>query len=481
MALQARERVQVQTRASKVATFVAFALLTPTLAFGRLAVAPSPSSLPTTDWLDYTLIAEDRLDIGSNLNLSGNFACWASGCSLEVALNSFQLDDTPPPFMACDTLNLGNNASVANAYTNSVTGSASGEVRGVTESQSFPLPLSMPTFPTASVCNTCAVTAGDVVVPPDGSANLSPGCYGELFARNGAAVILQPGTYTFREWDIQKFASVTAAGPVQVYIREKVATEESNFLGAASANVADFQVWIGSRKTCQPSSSATNSVIGKFSVVIGTFVAPEDDDFNFNKSAVMMGTTIAKEIDVRGTHEDRPATPTPTSQPTPTPTPPVNTPTPTPPVNTPTPTPPVNTPTPTPPGNTPTPTPTGTPSVNSTPTPTPALPTPTPTQPFVPPTPTPTPNVNVTPTPNGSPTPSATRTPRKLPTPTPTQPFVPPTPTPEPSIAPPPPTVAPPRKHPWGKKSGLIESLFPSRTGSRIAPSMKRPMGVRRR
>lgn len=484
MAHFAREREHVQRRASTLATLVAVALLAPVLspisASARLAVVPHPSNLPTNNWLDYTIIAENRLDIGSNMNLSGNFACYAPGCSLEVALNTFQLDDSPPPFVACDTLNLGNNASIANAYTNSITGSASGEVRGTVMSQTFPLPLDLPTFPTSAVCHSCTLSAGDVVVDPDDTITLTPGCYGELFARQNASVFLQPGSYMFKEWDIQKFASVTANGPVQVYVREKVATEEANYLGAASANVLDFQVWIGSRKTCVPTSSPTHTVIGKFSIVIGTFVAPADDDFNYNKDAIFMGTTIAQEVDVRGTHDDRPPTPTPTSQPTPTPTPPVNTPTPTPPVNTPTPTPPVNTPTPTPPGNTPTPTPTGTPNINTTPTPTPSVtptpsfPTPTPTQPFTPPTPTP----------QTTSTPNATRTPRVLPTPTPTQPFVPPTPTPMPSVNPPPPTptaTVGPRKKPWGKKSGIIDPLFPPRLGSRVSPTMKRPMGIRRR
>ena len=458
------------------------AVLAPSLAWSQLPVVPGPTTIPTTDWMDFTLIAEDRLDIGANLNIAGNFATWGSGGTLELAQDTFQLDGDPASFVAADTLNLAAQASVENAYTNQITGNPTGMVRGLTQATSFPLPLTLPTFPTAAVCDTCSLSAADVVVQPSQTMTLNPGCYGELFARQNATVFLAPGSYTFRELDLQKFSSLTATGPVQIYVRERIQTEENNFLGAMSGQVLDYQVWIGAKKSCVPGDNPVNSAIGAFSIAIGTFVAPEDDDFNFNKGVILLGTTVAKEIDVRGSHDNRPPTPTPTPIPTqtapPTPTP---TPTSTPSINnTPTPTP--NGPTPTP--NGPTPTPNGpTPTPNG-PTPTPNSPTPTPNSP------TPTPN-SPTPTPNGpTPTPAVTPTPN-FPTPTPTQPFNPPTPTPTSRLLPTPTPTQPftpptptatvvPRKHPWGKKSGLIDSLFPTRTGPRVNPSMRRPLAVRR-
>lgn len=440
----------------------------PGLARRQVPVAPHPFAIPTTDWLDYTIIATTRLDIGGNLNISGNFATSAVGGSLEVGINTFQLDASPPPFVVSDTLHLGGQASVANAYTNDITGNPTGHVRGTTESQAFPLNLDLPTFPTAEVCDDCTLTAPDVIVAPDDTITLTPGCYGELFARMNSTVFLEGGSYTFFEWDIQKFASVTANGPVQIYVRDRIATEEENFLGAASAAVLDFQAWIGARNTCSR-SPVRHTVIGKFSTVIGTFVAPSDDDFNFNRGAVLIGTTVAESVDVRGEHSMRPPTPTPTTIPTPTPS------------MTPTITP-TMTPTPTPMA-----TPTPTPEHLPTPSPTPTaehLPTPTPT-PSSTPTPTPSPTPTSSPTPSGSPTPSPTPV---FPTPTPTQTMSPATPTPTPTPTPlptfvPPPTPTPtaaPRKHPWGRKSGLIDSLFPNRSGPGIAPSMRRPLGVRR-
>lgn len=439
-----------------------------------------PVSIPTNDWLDFAIIATDRLDIGGNLNIAGNFATTAVGGTLEIGVNTFQLDDSPPPFVTADTLRLSGQASVANAYTNDIVGSPNGEVRGTVEPQQFPLDIDVPTFPTAEVCDACTLSAPDVVVDPDDTITLTPGCYGELFARMNAAVFLEPGSYNFFEWDIQKFASVTANGPVQIYIRDKIGTEEENYLGAASAEITDFQVWIGARKTCSPMQSVRHTMIGKFSVVIGTFVAPDDDDFNFNRGAILMGTTVAEQVCVRGEHSDRPPTPTPipTGVPTPTPTPPPSTPTPSPTMT------PGLTPTPTPtPEHLPTPTPTSTPSATPTPTPTPEnIPTPSPTPTATPastPTPTPSPTP-VFPTPTPSPTPGTTPTPGMTPTPMPTPtPTL--TPTPLPTVVPPPTATPVPRKKPWGRKSGLIEPLFPTRTGPGIAPSVKRPIGVRRR
>lgn len=122
---------------------------------------------------------------------------------------------------------------------------------------------------------------------------------------------------------------------------------------------------------------------------------------------------------------------------------------------------PAPTPTPTPPGVTPTPTPTHTPvpTPSPSPTPTPGV-TPTPI-----PLPTPTPIVPPTPSPMGTPSPTPIPTPTPLPTPTLAPP---PTPTPLPTAA--------LRKHPWGRKSGLIGDP-PNRREGR--PSMRLPLGRR--
>lgn len=334
---------------------------------GSLVLPTRAAAVEATTWLDYTIIAENRLTIGPNLNLSGNFAVTGAGGSLEISTNTFQLDDSPTPFMAGDTIHLGAQASIVDAYTARISGSATGEVRGEVFPRSFPVDLGGPSFPVAQACHSCATSAADVTVANDDDVTLSPGCYGELLARSNATVFLRPGSYTFAAWDIRKFAAVMAEGPVQVHVRRNLKTEESVFLGATSGNALDYQVWIAAEKSCAPGSNAQKSVLGKFTIATGTFVAPEDDDFNLNKGVVLFGTVVAKQVDVRGDHAARPPTPTPTVSPTPTPTP------------------------------------SGTPSPSVTPTPN--LPTPTPTQPFRPPTPTPTPSATPKPTPTSKPTP----------------------------------------------------------------------------
>jgi len=435
-------------------------------------------AIPTNNWRDYTVISLDRLVIGSNLNLTGNYATVNADGTVEIGLNSFQLDASPSFFVAADTIDLGPQASIADAYTNAIVGNPTGEVRGQIFPQTFPLPINLPNLPVNNICNDCTLGAGDVTVPVGDTVTLSPGCYGQLLARQSSHVFLNAGVYRFRNWDIRKFASITANGPVTIYVRDNVTDEEGAFFGADNAHVDDFALWIGSRITCNPFTSIANSDIGHLSVFIGTLFAPKDDDLDFRKDAILLGTAVGGQVFVRGTHQARPPTPTPTPRPSPTkvptPTPtPTRTPTPTP-TRTPTPTP-TRTPTPTPtqtPSVTPTPTRTPTPTPTRTPTPTPTQtsgPSPTPTSPFNPPTPTPTrtPTRTPTPTPKGTPTPTpkGTPTPTVKPSPTPTQPVNPPTPTPA------------VRKKPWGKKSGIINPVLPPRGGPGVNPSMRRPMG----
>ena len=329
-----------------------------------IASPPPATAAEPTSWLDYTIIAEDRLTIGPNLNLAGNFAVTGAGGSLEIGLNTFHLDGDPTPVMAADTIHLGAQASIVDAYTNQIAGNSTGEVRGQIFPRTFPLTIARPSFPVGQACDSCATSEGDVAVSSGANLTLNPGCYGELLARSDSTVFLRPGSYTFKEWDIRKFAAVMAEGPVQIHIRRKLKTEESVFLGATSGNVSDYQVWIAAETSCSAGSNPIKSTLGKFTVASGTFVAPEDDDFNLNKGVVLIGTVLAKRVDVRGDHAARPPTPTPTQSPTPTPSP----------------------------------------SVTPTPSPSPNVPTPTPTEPFHPPTPSPSPSPSPKPTPTSKPT-----------------------------------------------------------------------------
>jgi hypothetical protein len=481
------------------------------------------AAVPTV-WTDYTALAENRLEIGSNIEVSGNFAVRQPGGLLLGRIGLFHNSVPPDSFLAADGIELQNGSSVNNVFTNTLQLNGTATVRGtITDPFAFPLIITPPTLPPA-VDDPCANSGADVTINVAGSPHtLAPGCYKDLTVRDGAVLELN-GTYTFRKVLVEGSTSssggqLVAVGPTVLNVQRTFATEINADAFPDSGDPADLLV----------NSKGVNNRIGNGSLnpppnstFIGRLVAPNDPNLEFGARSVFIGNAYADEIFIFGVHLPRTPSPTPTRTPTPSPTPtktptptPTRTPTPTPtqpfmPTATPTPSPtPTRTPTPTPtvtatPGvtATPTPTPTGTPGVTPTPTPfrtpTPTpFRTPTPTPPLN--TPTPTPFRTPTPTPPlNTPTPTPFRTPTPTPplaTPTPTSPFVPPTPTPTPTpplatptptspFVPPTPTIepAPPtpppgtwRKKPWGRMFPFLPNANLSR-GGRGVPSMTIPL-----
>ena len=460
----------------------------PTLPMPELAALPS-------DWLSYTAVAQTRLDIGSNIEVSGNFAVTDAGGRLSLGTNLFHDSIPPDSFLAADNMEFTTGASANNVFVNNLQLNGTAEVRGtITDPFPFPLTINIPPLPPA-VDDTCTASEPSLTVTVAQSpVTISPGCYQDLTVRPGATAELSGGTYIFRtvlvEGNSTAGGQLVALNAATLVVQDHLTTELFSALLPDSSDPADLMIFI----------KGINSGIGNDAFFIGRIVAPNDPQFEFGVRSVFAGNSYAKGMNIFGVHLPRTPSPTPTRTPTPTPTPtftpskpptptptptktPAITPTPTPtqtpkitptptvtPPSTPTPTPtqtpkvtptptvtPPSTPTPTPtqtpkvtptptvtPPSTPTPTPTQTPKVTPTPTVTPpSTPTPTPTQtPKVTPTPTVTPPSTPTPTPTG--TPVSTPTPTGGPSPTPTQPFHPPTPTPTPPATPTPTPTSPP-------------------------------------
>jgi len=330
-----------------------------------LGMAASASALPT-DWLEYTAIAKNRLDIGSNIEVSGNYAVTQPGGRLTLGTNLFHNSVPADSFLAADQMEFVTGASANNVSVNALQLNGTSEVRGATTSPlALPIAINVPALP-AAVTNPCADGASNVTVTPGQTKTLAPGCYRNLLVNNNGVLELSGGDYIFRQVLVEVDAQVIAKTASVVSVQTKLVTELRAFVSPQSAKPADLQIFIG----------GAHSQIGNDGLVIGRIVAPNDMDFVFGPRVSFVGTVYADELNIFGVHQLRTPTPTPTrtppSTPTPTPTQPFVPPTPTP-----TPTPPGSTPTPTPPGQTPTPTPP--------PTPTPTFVPPTPTEPFTPP------------------------------------------------------------------------------------------------
>ena len=463
------------------------------------------AALPTV-WTDYTALAENRLEIGSNIEVSGNFAVRQPGGVLLCGIGLFHNSVPPDSFLAADSIECETGSSVNNVFTNNLVLDGTAQVRGtVTDPFAFPLIITPPTLP-AAVNDPCTGSAADVTVTQAISPfSLAPGCYRDVDVKDGAVLELSGGSYTFRSVLVEGSTSssggnLVALAPSVLNVQQTFRTEINADVFPDSGEPADLLVNVKGTENRIGNGSLNNAN----SLFIGRMVAPNDPNLEFGVRSVFIGNAYALEIFIFGVHLPRTPSPTPTKTPTPTPSPtPTKTPTPTPtptqpfmPTATPTPSPtPTRTPTPTPtvtatPGvtatPTPTPTPTGTPGVTPTPTPfrtptptpfrtptptpplntptptpfrtptpTPPIATPTPTSPFVPPTPTP--QRTATPTVTGTPTPTA------LATPTPTSPFVPPTPS------------GTWRKKPWGRMFPFLPNANLSR-GGRGVPSMTMPL-----
>lgn len=348
-------------------------------ALALLGCATSAHALPSS-WLDYTAIARNRLDIGSNIEVAGNYAVTNPGGRLSLGTNLFHSSVPPDSFVAADKIELITGASANNVFVNSLQLNGTAEVRGTTTTPlALPIAIDVPALP-ASITSACTGGAPNVNVPGGQTRVLTPGCYKNVTVNAHAVLELTGGEYVFNRVRVEADAQLVATSSSTLSIQERLVTELRSFVTPQSGNAADLMIYVG----------GTQSRIGNEAVFIGRIIAPNDPGFEFGVRATFIGNAYADGMNIFGVHLPRTPTPTPTRTPTPTPPP---TPTPTSPFvpPTPTPTPTITpTPTPTPPGQTPTPTPTQTPP-GQTPTPTPPgqTPTPTPTAtPFSPPTPT---------------------------------------------------------------------------------------------
>jgi len=341
-----------------------------------LGFAATANAQPSSDWLQYTAIAANRLDIGSNIEVSGNYAVTQPGGKLTLGTNLFHDSVPPDSFLVADQMEFTTGASANNVYVNSLQLNGTAEVRGTTNPFNFPLVINVPPLP-PEITSSCTVNASNVTVGASQTQTLAAGCYRDLLVKPDAVLNLTGGTYTFRHVLIETSAQLVAKSATTIAIQQNLTTEISAFVSPQSGNAADLMIFCG----------GASSQFGNDGMFVGRIVAPNDNLLIFGPRVTFIGNAYAAEMNIFGVHLLRTPSPTPTRTPTPTPTPTFT---------------PFRPPTPTP---TPSPTPTVTPSVTPTPTVTPV----------------------VTPTPTHTPTPTPTETP---PIPTPTEPFRPPTPTP---------------------------------------------------
>lgn len=341
------------TRRTKLNLPRASAVVAAALVLGTAATA---SALPSS-WLEYTAIAKSRLDIGSNIEVSGNYAVTQPGGRLTLGTNLFHSAFPADSFLAADRMDFVTGASANNVSVNVLQLNGTSGVRGTTTTPlALPIAISVPPLP-AGVTNPCADNAANVTVPANQTRSLAPGCYRNVIVNQRATLELTGGGYIFRQILVEADAQVVATTATTISVQTKLVTELRSFFSPQSGDEADLQVFAG----------GAHSRIGNEGLFVGRLVAPNDMDLEFGPRATFVGNVYADGINIFGVHQLRTPTPTPTPTRTPIPTP-----------------------TPTEPSGPPTPTPTPTPDSTPTPTPTPPLQTPSPTPSATPVPPTPT-------------------------------------------------------------------------------------------
>ncbi len=261
--------------------------------------------MPSTNWRDYRAVARESLSIGFNLAYDGNFGVIDPGGDMEVQLNSILFG--AGSYAAADSLEIKENTSVQDVFTNALVQRAGSVVNGSIAPVSLPL-FAVPPLP-AAVSDPCTAAAANVVVPAAGSLSLGPGCYGDVIVNDNAELDLAAGVYKLRNLSVRLNAKlITGPGFVSLNVAGDVNTEESAYIAPTSGNRADLDVFVG----------GTTVNLAKFSHMTGAVFAPNAGDFQVLKEAYVSGPLLGRRLAIIGTHTPGTPTPTPTATPTPT-------------------------------------------------------------------------------------------------------------------------------------------------------------------
>jgi hypothetical protein len=117
-----------------------------------------------------------------------------------------------------------------------------------------------------------------VVAPQSGSIGpLAPGTYGSLYVRNGASVTLSPGTFTFCDILMGRYATIETLGPATVNVEGRVRVGSSSRIGPQTGS-APVLVNVAGRSIR----------LSQYAVGNAAFVGP-NARMTFGRSAYLLG------------------------------------------------------------------------------------------------------------------------------------------------------------------------------------------------
>ena len=119
---------------------------------------------------------------------------------------------------------------------------------------------------------------------------LAAGAYGPVKVNSKGKLILLGGTYHFKRLELEKYASLTCQGPVNILIEEGLQSGDKVYIGPAlwkGINAADIVLYIG----------GTEVAIGNQSTVRANVYAP-NGTLKIEKDSLVAGSFIAKNVSI---------------------------------------------------------------------------------------------------------------------------------------------------------------------------------------
>jgi len=122
-------------------------------------------------------------------------------------------------------------------------------------------------------------------------AALAPGDYGKLKVEDGAALTLEAGSYTFKEIDVHKNATIAfdlGGGQVVIDVEKKVDLKEDVVMTVSGGAARDILF----------RAAGKDVKLGKGGIFLGTFIAPEAH-IDLHEDAVLTGALYGEKVHLK--------------------------------------------------------------------------------------------------------------------------------------------------------------------------------------
>jgi Concanavalin A-like lectin/glucanases superfamily/Bacterial TSP3 repeat len=176
-------------------------------------------------------------DVGANQASDGPYLAGSE----EVTFGNNSKFLSPDSWLLGDSLNLGNNVSVYDVFTNNpILGK--GKVQGDVHT-----PVSLPLGPALPVVPAFTPGTQDVTIANNGSQILDAGSYASLTVGNNGSLTLSGGTYDFSQWSLGNNVKIIVQAAAEIHIAGRLSAGQNDSLApdpASGLSAADVRIFV---------------------------------------------------------------------------------------------------------------------------------------------------------------------------------------------------------------------------------------------